>query len=56
MISNWIYGEEQKHKFIKYSGEFDHGYGNGHEKLLKLSQKLLYNKNVDNFVGAVNDL
>lgn len=51
MISNWIInGKEQKHKFIKHSEKFEHGYGNGHEKLLNMiTKKLLYNKNVDNF-------
>ncbi len=51
MISNWIFnGQEQKNKFIKHSEKFDHGYGNGHEKLLNMiTKKLLYNKDVDNF-------
>lgn len=51
MISNWIVnGQEKKNKYKKYSEKFDHGYGNGHEKLLNMiSQKLLFKKNVDNF-------
>ena len=51
MISTWIInGQEKKNKYKKYSEKFNHGYGNGHEKLLNMiSQKLLFKKNVDNF-------
>ena len=51
MISNWIInGKERKNNYKKYSENFKHGYGNGHEKLLNMiSRKLLFNKVVDNF-------
>ena len=55
-VSNWIIkGKEQKNLLKKYSEKFDNGYGNGHEKLLKLlSKKILFNKKVDNFSWAPN--
>jgi predicted dehydrogenase len=51
MVSSWIInGKENKNKFQRYCEKFDNGYGNGHEKLLNMiSNKLLFNKNVDNF-------
>jgi len=50
-ISSWVVnGKENKKKLQKFSEEFENGYGNGHEKMLKmLSQKLLFKKKVDEF-------
>ena len=55
-ISSWVVnGKENKKKLQKFSEEFENGYGNGHEKMLKmLSQKLLFKKKFDEFSWSPN--